>query len=87
MIETGSDPLSILLLLALLSPRSNFLSLIPPGQTREDITLIVEEARKEAGPEVEKELEVLERQVGALGECCKSEEEGHACACGKVDIS
>lgn len=81
-----------LLLLTLLSPKSALTSLVPPT-ARTHLREILDEALlgddASRGSLVKDEVELLVRQLGALGECCRAEEEGAACGCagpGKVEL-
>ncbi|GAA5834600.1 hypothetical protein JCM11251_007050 [Rhodosporidiobolus azoricus] len=83
---------NLLLCMALLSPRSSLANLVPPGPGSGELQSLIREALGTAAGEeggaqegvglVKEEVDVLVKQLGALGECCRSEEEGGAvCGC------
>nr|AIS24729.1 phytochelatin synthase [Sporobolomyces primogenomicus] len=77
--DSPTNPLVPLLLLALFSPRSSLTALVPPHLSeplRELCDSIVG-----SNEVVREEVEFLTGQLGALGECCRAEEEGAACGC------
>ncbi|GAA5958325.1 hypothetical protein JCM3765_004792 [Sporobolomyces pararoseus] len=72
-----TNPLLTLLLLSLFSSRSSLTALIPPhlsNPLRELFDSILE-----SNQTMKEEVEFLTGQIGALGECCRAEEEGAAC--------
>ncbi|GAA5868784.1 hypothetical protein JCM8547_005379 [Rhodosporidiobolus lusitaniae] len=72
--------LNLLLLLSLFSPRSSLTALIPPSASS-GLQALMREAL-ETAEGVREEVEVVTKQMGALGECCRSEEDaGAACGC------
>jgi len=73
-----SHPLLPLLVLALFARQSALASLVPP-QAREALFEAVKETL-EGKDEVASEVQVLVTQMGALGACCRAEEEGD-CGC------
>ncbi|GAA5973931.1 hypothetical protein JCM11641_001227 [Rhodosporidiobolus odoratus] len=80
---TTPDPnsilLNLLLTLSLFSPRSSLTALLPPSAA-DELRGLMENAMQSEG--IRGEVEVVTRQIGALGECCRSEEEGvGACGC------
>ncbi|GAA6008360.1 hypothetical protein JCM10207_000100 [Rhodosporidiobolus poonsookiae] len=77
-VNPNSILLQLLLILALFSPRSSLATLLPPSAAA-DLRAQMDEAL--ALPGVRDEVEILTKQLGALGECCRGEEEGGA-ACG-----
>ncbi|GJN94381.1 hypothetical protein Rhopal_007461-T1 [Rhodotorula paludigena] len=78
--DPNSTLLHTLFILALLSPRSQLSALVPSPllsslQTLADQSL-------EHLPQLREEVDSATRQLGALGECCRSEESnGAACGC------
>ncbi|GAA6048688.1 hypothetical protein JCM3770_002022 [Rhodotorula araucariae] len=81
---SSPDPTAVLLnllfLLALLSPRSSLAALLPPSAAA-GVATLADEALA-AVPGLRDEVESATRQLGALGECCRSEEDnGAACGC------
>ncbi|GAA5871873.1 hypothetical protein JCM16303_000904 [Sporobolomyces ruberrimus] len=68
-----------LLLLSLFSPRSPLTALIPPHLSTPLRELF--DSTIESNETVKEEVEFLVSQMGALGECCRAEEEGAACGC------
>lgn len=74
-----SHPLLPLLLLALLSPKSTLSALVPP-RARPALQEAVDETLRVGGEAVQAEVQVLTTQMGALGACCRAEEEGE-CGC------
>lgn len=86
LLPTGpsASPLTPLFFLALFSRRSSLLPLLPPSAS-EELQALIEEALEAGGEVVRGEVEVLVRQLGALGECCRAEEDaGAACGCAGV---
>ncbi|BGP11398.1 hypothetical protein JCM10049v2_007303 [Rhodotorula toruloides] len=76
--------LNIVFTLALLSPRSSLSSLIPPNLADELATL-AQEAMSTVD-RLREEVEHATKQLGALGECCRSEEGNQAaCKCAGPD--
>ncbi|BGO95643.1 hypothetical protein NBRC10512_004318 [Rhodotorula toruloides] len=76
--------LNIVFALALLSPRSSLSSLIPPNLADELATLAQEATSTVEG--LREEVENATKQLGALGECCRSEEGNQAvCKCAGPD--
>ncbi|GAA5865539.1 hypothetical protein JCM1840_001436 [Sporobolomyces johnsonii] len=79
----AADPLLTLVILALFSPRSPLTALVPLGARADLESLLRQATRDSPAGIVEAEVEVLVKQLGALGECCRSEEEnGGAVGCG-----
>lgn len=78
------NPLAPLFFLALFSRKSSLTPLIPLAAQKE-VEEILREALEAGGELVKGEVEVLVRQLGALGECCRAEENaGAACGCAGV---
>ncbi|GAA5970588.1 hypothetical protein JCM21900_005821 [Sporobolomyces salmonicolor] len=81
-VPTGAaDPLLPLLVLALFSPRSSLTALVPLG-ARSELESLRAAALDPAEGILETEVEFLVKQLGALGECCRSEEENGVAGCG-----
>ncbi|GAA5906077.1 phytochelatin synthase family protein [Sporobolomyces salmoneus] len=78
--SSPSNPLLSLLLLALFSPRSALTALVPPHLATPLRDLFDETIERNVT--VKEEVEFLTGQIGALGECCRAEEEGAGAACG-----
>ncbi|TNY20379.1 glutathione gamma-glutamylcysteinyltransferase [Rhodotorula diobovata] len=83
---SSPDPSAVLLnltfLLALLSPRSALTALVPPLAAEELSALADEALARVEG--LREEVDNAARQLGALGECCRSEEDnGAACGCAR----
>ncbi|BGP35371.1 hypothetical protein JCM10296v2_007207 [Rhodotorula toruloides] len=90
LVPFGSAPnpsfvlLNVVFALALLSPRSSLSSLIPPNLADELATLAQEATNTVQG--LREEVEHATKQLGALGECCRSEEGNQAaCKCAGTD--
>ncbi|ORY78892.1 Phytochelatin synthase-domain-containing protein [Leucosporidium creatinivorum] len=78
------NPLAPLFFLALFSRKSSLTPLIPLA-AKEEVEEMLNEALEIGGELVKGEVEVLVRQLGALGECCRAEEDaGAACGCAGV---
>ncbi|GAA5850427.1 hypothetical protein JCM9279_001412 [Rhodotorula babjevae] len=72
--------LNLVFLLALLSPRSQLAALVPPSAAT-DLEALAADALERV-PGLKDEVDGAARQLGALGECCRSEEDnGAACGC------
>ena len=69
-----------LLILSLFSSRSSLAALIPPHLATPLRQLFDDVAN--GNEVVREEVEFLTGQIGALGECCRAEEEGAGAACG-----
>ncbi|BGP27666.1 hypothetical protein JCM10295v2_006640 [Rhodotorula toruloides] len=85
---SAANPSSVLLnivfALALLSPRSSLSSLVPSNTAEEIATLVQEALNTVEG--LREEVENATKQLGALGECCRSEEGNQAaCKCAGLD--
>ncbi|GAA5908531.1 hypothetical protein JCM8208_002656 [Rhodotorula glutinis] len=81
---SSPDPSAVLLnlafLLALVSPRSPLAALVPPSAAP-DLGALAADALERV-PGLAHEVDNAARQLGALGECCRSEEDnGAACGC------
>ena len=78
------NPLLPLFFLALFSPKSSLTRLIPLS-AKNEVQSLLDEALEKGGEMVRSEVGVLVRQLGALGECCRAEEDaGAACGCAGV---
>ena len=78
--RSPSNPLVPLLILSLFSSRSSLAALIPPHLATPLRQMFDDVAN--GNEVVREEVEFLTGQIGALGECCRAEEEGAGAACG-----
>ncbi|GAA5828275.1 hypothetical protein JCM5353_003983 [Sporobolomyces roseus] len=73
---SSSNPLITLLILSLFSPRSPLTALVPPHLAKD-----LRETISIDSTIINDEIDFLASQLGALGECCRAEEEGAGCGC------